>query len=315
MILDPSKVLPGQARSYDSNSLCGLDYAAAEYLEGDGTRDNAALAGGVLAIDEFIERGVETDQQSPPFNDQIVTITRAELWDAITPRKGFLTNADSKIRRLTEGLARCIAAYGNNATNRRLPRPSAVDFSGADYRIDANYDDTAAPSYLGRYPLTVDDSDAALGAFAPNAGEPTLFDKNYCNALLVAGGPPVDLRTVSAADYVTWKNWKDHFFYAVSAYYAPGGGTYSGAPACDGTNCIVVAGTEYGAVVLYAGSRTGGQVRDEPVAGDTDTKNTIANYIEVNNPIGNGTGDYTPTANDIAFCITDTDPLTVVGCP
>ena len=67
--------------------------------------------------------------------------------------------------------------------------------------------------------------------------------------------------------------------------------------------------------MLYAGSRTGAQVRNEPVAGDADTKNSIANYIEVSNPVGDGTGDYTPTGNDIAYCITDTNPLTVVSCP
>ena len=322
VILDPSKVLPGQNRSYNSSSQCGLDYAVVEYLEGNGTLDNSSLSGGALVVDEFLERGVDSDQRSPPFNDQLVTITRTELWDAIVSRTDFSTAPDSKIRQLTEALAMCIAAYGNSAGNRRLPRPSAVDFSGADYRIDANYDDTMAVSYLGRFPFVVDDSDAALGGtYAPNDAEPDLFRKGFCNALPVAGGPPVPPVSLNPdaspvpAGYTTWKNWKDHFFYAVSTLYAPSSDDDTGLPGCDGTNCIVAGGTEYAAVVLYAGSRTGSQLRNEPVAGDPDTKNTIANYIEVNNPIGNGTGDYTPTANDIAFCITDTDPLTVVSCP
>ena len=72
---------------------------------------------------------------------------------------------------------------------------------------------------------------------------------------------------------------------------------------------------QYAAVVLFAGRRQGLQLRNEPVAaGDTDTKNSLSSYIEVTNPIGDGTGNYTPTGNDIAFCITDTDPFTVVSC-
>ena len=315
IIFDPAGVLPGQNRNFDSTSLCGKDYFPAKYLEGDGTISNSMLSGASLAIDDFIVRGADTDEWATPFNDQVVTITRRELWDAIVSRGDFMENADSTIRRLTEALAKCIAAYGKNSSNRKLPRPAAVDFGGADYRTDANYDDTVAVSYLGRYPHTVDDSDAALGAVnAPNDAVPIIFDKGFCDSLAVTAGPPINLNTGAATEgYLTWKNWKDHFFYAVSEYHAPASADDTGS--CNGTNCIVVGGIEYAAVVLYSGSRTGVQVRNEPIAGDTDTKNTLTNYLEVNNPIGNGTGDYTPTGEDIAFCITDLDPLTVVSCP
>ena len=323
IIFDPSNVLHGQNRSFDNTSLCGKDYFPSEYLEGDGTIDNSLLSGVAFAIDDFIARGAGTDKLATPFtpyNDQLITISRNELWDAVVSRQDFVTNADSTIQRHTRALAMCIAAYGNNSGNRKLPRPVNVDFSGLDYRIDTNYDDTAAVSYLGRYPYTVDDSDTALSAaYAPNIGESDLFSKGFCNALAVAGGPVIDLeKPVSGPvpeGYTTWKNWKDHFFYAVSSYYAPVNAADTVVPSCDGTNCIVVGGIEYAAVVLYAGSRTGAQVRNEPVAGDADTKNSIANYIEVSNPVGDGTGDYTPTGNDIAYCITDTNPLTVVSCP
>jgi hypothetical protein len=318
IIFDPSKVLPAQNRSFDNTSLCGKDYFPAEYLEGDGTIDNSLLSGVALDVDDFIVRGVATDKLPTPFNDQMVTISRNELWDAIVSRQDFISNADSSaMRRLTEALAWCIAEYGNNSVNRKLPRPAAVDFSGLDYRLDGNYSDTAAVSYLGRYPHSVDDSDAALGAAnAPNDTEAVIFDKGFCDSLAVTAGPAVNLNTGSGAEgYTSWKNWKDHFFYAVSAYYAPASSADTPVPSCDGTNCISVGVNEYAAVVLYAGSRTGAQLRNEPIAGDADTKNSLANYIEVNNPIGDGTGDYTPTGDDIAYCITDTDPLTVIRCP
>ena len=303
VIIDPSTVLPAQSRNYDDSSLCGKDYTPAAYLEGNGVIDNASLTGTPLAIDEFITRGIGTDEVANPFNDALVTIMRDELWDAIRSRKDFATDPDSKMRRLTEALAECIGGYGEDNLKRKLPRPAAVDFSGADYRVDENYSDTAGASYVGRFPYEVDDSDGALGSsYAPNDAEPVLFDKGYCSALIAGEG------------YKTWQNWKDHFFYAVSSYYAPENTTVGGAPACNGANCIVVDGTEYAAVVIYAGNRTAGQVRNEPAAGDSDTKKFLANYVEVVNPVGDGTGNYTPTENDIAFCITDADPFDVVSC-
>lgn len=323
VIIDPSKVLPGQNRNFNNTSLCGKDYSPLAYLEGDGMINNAVLSGGDWDIDDFIAKAVGTDERSPPFNDQVVFITREEIWDAVRSRDDFLTNGDSAMRRLTEALARCIAAYGNNSGNRRLPRPAAVDFGGGDYRDDQNYDDTAAESYLGRYPYIVDDSDAALDATnAPNEAEEILFDKGYCEALAVAGGQDINLKKPPPPEtvpegYTTWKNWKDHFFYAVSADYAPTNTAAITAPACAGAgaNCIKVGDIKYAAVVMFAGKRTGAQDRNEPKAGDADTKNTLDSYIEVNDPIGDGTGDYTPSDNDIAYCITDEDSLGVVSCP
>jgi hypothetical protein len=323
LIIDPSKALPGQNRSFDDSSLCGLDYSPQQYLEGNGTYNNALLSGAAFAIDDFIESGVGTGQLSTPYNDNIITITRDELWQAILSRRDFIGDPGdaSAMRRLTQALAECIAAYGNASGNRKLPRPAAIDFGGvADYRDDDNYDDTVAASYLGRYPYKVDDSEVALAGYAPNPADDVLFNIAACNALAVTAGlPDIDLRTAGAEGRQTWKNWKDHFFYVVSSFYAPANVADIAPPNCGATNCVVVgngaAATRYAAAVLYSGSRVGAQLRNEPVAGDTDTKNSLLNYIEVNNPIGDGTGDYTPTANDIAYCITDTDPLTVVSCP
>ena len=338
IIFDPSNVLPGQNRNFDNTSLCGKDYNPMEYLEGNGTINNSALSGGELAIDDFIKSGVvndvATDELATPFNDQMVTITRNELWDALVSRRDFISNSDSAMKRLTKALALCIAAYGNNSVNRKLPRPAAVDFSGNDYRDDANYKDTVAVSYLGRYPYNVKHSDDALDALgvpnAPNNAEPVLFKKGYCDALVVAGGADINLDPTPKSPptppkppegYTTWKNWKDHFFYAVSSSYAPSSADDTPGANCDGTNCIVVGGNQYAAVVLFAGSRADAKDRNEPEAGDADTKKILTNYLEVTNSVGNGTGDYTPTgatgtpSRDIAYCITDADSLTVESCP
>jgi hypothetical protein len=323
LIINPGRPLDGQLREYSSDSACGLDYAATHFLEGNGNIDNAMLTGDTDTIDDFITAETDSDQLDPPFNDRIVYITRDELWQAVLDRSDFT----EKMQNLTNALALCIAEYGNNSVNRRLPRPAPVDLGGADYRDDVSYNDEAAVTYLGRFPYTVDDSDTALGTYpnpappplnldnAPATGTSTLFDKGFCDALDIGGGVTVNLNTGMNSEYYRlWENWKDHFFLVVSAYYAPTNAGIGAAPNCTGANCIVVGGTEYAAAVIYSSSRTGAQVRNAPISGDADTKKILSNYLEVNNPSGTGTGNYTPTENDIVFCITDTEPLTVENC-
>jgi hypothetical protein len=127
IILDPSNVLPGQNRNFDDSSLCGKDYNPLEYLEGNATISNSILSGGELVIDDFINSGVvnnvATDELATPYNDQIITITRKELWDAVMTRRDFLTNNDSAMLQMTEALALCIAAYGCDASNDRGAGP------------------------------------------------------------------------------------------------------------------------------------------------------------------------------------------------
>lgn len=316
LIFDPTQPVDSQSRNNNDASLCGLDYDASHFLEGDGNKNNAVLKGVADAVDDFIRADATSEKKSIPFNDRVEVITRDELWNAIQNRKDFISNADSKMRTLTEALAMCIAAYGNNAANRRLPRPVAVDFAGGDYRNDAEYDDTASSTYLGRYPRTVDSSDSALDVNAPVPAESILFDKGFCGALTLASGITVDLETSSGLEYSTlWKNWKDHFFYAVSDYYAPTNSSIGVPPNCASANCITVGGVKYAAVVMYSNSRIAAQTRNAPISGDADTKKYLANYIEVVDPAGTGSGNYTPTGNDILYCVNDTDPLTVVSCP
>ncbi len=316
VILNPASALNGQNRSINPASRCGLGYVAAEYLEGNGTYDNAVISTIALGIDEFIKSGRGTEKLPVPFNDELITITRNELWQAVTARNDLVEDVDSSIKKLTEALALCISAYGNNSVNKKLPRPAAVDFSGQDYRIDSNYNDAAVVTNLGRYPYVVDDSDIELTAVnAPNNVEENLFDKGFCDLLLTSGGETINLNTAeNTENHIMWKNWKDHFFYAVSDYYDPDSVAATTAPHCDGTNCIIVGEEQYAGMVLFSGSRTGGQVRTEPIAGDIDTKNNLNNYLELVSLSGAGIGDHTPIGNDLAFCITDTDPFTVVSC-
>ncbi len=314
IIFNPSFPVADQRRDSDSTSYCGLDYNPKEYLEDDGTYNYAALVSGELDINEFINSGAGSNIRTPPFNDQLITITRKELWHAVKKRTDFVEATDSDIRKLTEALALCVAEYGNKSGNRKLPRPAEIDFSGHDYRIDSNYTDSVTSLYFGRFPYIVDNSDSVLSVHAPNDLQKILFDKGFCKELSISTGDKISLETATNSEnYVLWKNWKDHFFYAVSDYYAPTSVADSVAPWCDGSNCISVSGAERAAVVIYSNERLDGQVRNAPLVGDTDTKKSYTNYIEVTSPSG-GAGNYTPTGNDIAYCINNTAPLTVESC-
>lgn len=345
IVFAPGKALPGQVRNFTVGTHCGDDNNLSAYLDTFGTINNSSLITGTAdQVDQFIHATAESIAYNAtnPHNDRFITITRDDIWQAIIMREEFdasVTSGNSKTRRVTEALARCLAQYGNDNNNSHLPYPAPFDLGGNDFRMSVNYDDApavVAGQHFGRFPYIVDDADGAIpGTIIPQE----LFDKNFtappnhvfpadikgCNDLpiLFPAGPNADLRTNSSEDRIFWENRKDHFFYAVSNRYWPNSSPLtdpapdpSPAPARCG-NCITVNTNMYAAVVIYSGTKLAGQTREAPIApSDTiDTKmNATTNYIEVNNPAGNGMGNYTRTGNDEMFCITDTEPLDVVPC-
>ena len=202
-----------------------------------------------------------------------------------------------------------------------------MDFGLDDYRADDKYDDNpdATLGHTGRFPIIVNDSNGIIGiAVADDA----LINTANCDSLalpvdsitvdgevLPTGGITVDFLATGNNEYLNlWKNWKDHFFYVVSQGYAPDAAIVS-AP-CPG-NCIEVDTVRRAAVVIFSGSRQVGQFRNGPVAGDTNSKDKIINYIEVTNNqaafnAGTGMGTYVTSDNDIMFCIEE--GLGVVPC-
>jgi len=346
IIFAAGKVLPGQTRNFTAGTQCGDDINNfGAYLDTFGLIDNSDVTTGTAdQIDQFIHATADSMAYNAtnPHNDRFITISRSDVWQGIMKREEFdasVITGNSKTRRVTEALARCLAQYGNDNNNSHLPYPAPFDLGGNDYRLSVNYDDSAAVSggqHFGRFPYIVDDADGAIpGTIATQE----LFDKNFsappnhafpadiraCNDLpiLFPAGPNADLSTNTSEDRIFWENRKDHFFYAVSNRYWPNSSPLtdpasdpSPAPARCG-NCITINGNMYAAVVIYSGTKQAGQLRDAPIApSDTiDTKmNATTNYIEVNNPAGNGMGNYTRTGNDEMFCITDTEPLDVVPC-
>ena len=239
IIFAPGVPMTGQARTFDNASFCGKNYEisgvavsdyVSEYLEGNGVTDNGTLASEADAVDQFIHATATSSTEATPYNDQFITITRDEIWEAILARDDF----DVKMKNLTEALAQCLSSYATANGGNRLPwvaPMNIVDDTGiVDYRINTNYNDSDGTSgYAGRYPFNVDDSNGVIDATIPTD---VLFDVTSCNALSVGAGA-----TAATADLVDpsdstlpgspteyrklWNNWKDHFFYVVSKDYEP----------------------------------------------------------------------------------------------
>lgn len=312
IVFAPGKTLPGQNRNFAPGSRCGNDYANySAYLEAGGGADNSDVSAIATAVDQFIHATAAStaDNNLNPYNDKFLTITRDEIWSAIVSRTDF----NQKMTDLTESLAMCLSNYAVANTLDRLPWPVATTM--ADYRLNVSYDDNvdSTPGYAGRLPFIVQDSNLDItGA----AGNNELFTEAGCNALVVTSGATVDLQTAGAEYRVLWENWKDHFFYVVSQDYAP-----AAAPAACAGNCISVDLTQRSALVIFSGPRQAGQIRNEPIGADADTKFDVTNYFENGNSAVflnlaiNGKGPYSTAAtNDIMFCLTSASPPMSIPC-
>ena len=123
-----------------------------------------------------------------------------------------------------------------------------------------------------------------------------------------------------------WENWKDHLFYAVAEAYEPNANSTT--PVCDSSNCLKVDTNYYAAVIIFAGKRLAGQIRNAPPPiNDLETKNNSGNYLEENNAShietgglgGNETYQYESKEspkkpfNDILYAIKN--DLNVTICP
>ena len=341
IIFSAGSALSGQVRNKDSTTECGNDknnfnayLDEYEVSPGDVVRNWEVDTFNANKVDRFVKAASAENEEV--FNDQLIVITQDEVWPAVViHREEEFDIADisgaSNVRRLTEALARCLASYANDNDNSRLPLP--VLFSLNDYRNNDEYDDDVitSASHIGRYPFITNDADTAIPGSITNVSDNyELFKKDFvtendCNSLNIASpsGIDADLRTINSKDRHLWENWKDHIVYVVSQNYGASAipATDPGAPRCG--NCVTYNGGKYAAIVIYSASRLAalGQVREAPIATIdvgivTDTKQFLSNYIEVVNPVGNGMGDYSPTAdsNDLFFCLTDDEPIDVIEC-
>ncbi len=335
VIIAPGGVLASQNRSFDDTTICGFDYDTIKndlgaYLDNDGTTNNAALDTGVdNFMDQFVQIYASSASAVNPINDRFVIITYDEIWDEF---QSIVTDGtfDNKMRNLTEAIAICFAGYGLS-NNNHLPMPALMDLGGNEYRKDSDYLDSGdfTAGFAGRLPYDLERAKTEM----LSGDLKNIFDNNYCDGIdLVTTATVVeninfsdDAGSDNGEYFDIWRNWKDHFFYAVSQAHKPSTIAVAG---CS-VDCVSVGvvTNEYAGIVLFSGLKQAvvGQERYtsifdslQTLDGDDD-KDDIVNYLEGNRdnlfPDNTGNGIYdavAPGSNDIMFCI-NTD-MSVEAC-
>ncbi len=291
VIFAPGSALSGQNRTPDANApLCAGNYTAANYLETAAGVNNSVVSTTANALDAFIA-GAKSDR----FNDQLVYITRADIWSAVKKRSDF----NNHLRALTRRAAECTAKYGTHngpGKDKLLPWASRVSLSTTSiptYAVDSRYDDRD-DLMSGRLSYKVKTSGAKTN------NDLRSYDDNYYLFSLTS------YCSYTSDQQVWYENWKDQLFYAVAKNFRP---ATSRQQAGDCPSCLRInaSATYYAAVVIFAGEKLSGQSRN--TAGD---KGSIANYLEAPNSTNvladTGSGNYQAAAtsssfNDIVYAI------------
>ncbi|MCW9005594.1 MAG: hypothetical protein OQK70_10045, partial [Gammaproteobacteria bacterium] len=216
--------------------------------------------------------------------------------------------------------ATCTPGGGGGGNNFWLPWPALTNLSANvdDYRVNAFYDDnnpavTTPTDPVGRFPVTIDDSNAATT-------NPAIDMFANCNAItptLTPGGPVNIDFTDNTNEYkILWRHWKDHLFYVIGSGFEPSNATGTATPDCavTPTACIEVfdAGVSsyYAAIVFYSGSLDPSLVPPQTRELAVD-KGNYTNYLEsydaANNRFNFTTGQ---DSDDIAYCISDQRVIT-----
>jgi len=306
VVIAPGATQPGQDRSGTTAPVCGGNYTVTNYL------DNVALHGinnTAIATGKFIQ-----GTSSGTVNDQMVFITRQDIWNAFQKRNDFQpTYANNPLRLMTKQVALCLANYGKqnhsggggwggswwwSTSNKSLPRPAPVLLGTnqtSDYIVNANYNDSSTILYTGRVPY--------------NVGTSQGISNNSYNTLMTSANCPSGWTTNIN---LWWNNWKDQLFYASSYTFKPSTNT---GQACG--TCVTINGSgTYAAVVILAGPRLSNQTRAD--------KSDITQYLEGSNASNfpdttNGNKNYqsasaSSTFNDV-LCYIDDDNSLSVNCP
>lgn len=299
VIFAPGRALSGQARTVAAgSSACRGSYSAAAYLETANGINNSVVSGTASAVSSYI-----AGTESSAFNDKLVYITRADIWTAIKKRTDF----NNYLRALTRRAAECVAMYGTENSwsgDKRLPWASNVSLSGTSlptYAVNASYNDIVNVN-TGRLAFRVNTADSATS----NNLSSSISDWGTNSAYLYTNS---SYCSYTADQKIWYENWKDQLFYAVAGGYDPGGS--SSCPTCVRVKIdTVTSGTNYAAVVIFAGEKLSGQSRNTA----TD-KGTVANYLEGSSPASiaanTGGGSSYPyqvslsgSFNDIVYAVT-----------
>jgi hypothetical protein len=305
-------VVPGQNRTPAAGTAaCGGNYTAAAYLDLETASgiNNSTLVTPSTPVSVTDVKSFIAGTSSNTFNDKLVYITRADIWNAIKKRSDFNNNLHALTRRAAE----CVAMYGTNNRNalnipdpndKRLPWASNVSMSSLDrYAVARRYRDVNGTD-AGRLSYLVS---VSVATSATNNALSSNTDLLYTNFLLFT---PTSYCAYTLDEATWYDNWKDQLFYAVAKGYNPSASPSTAT--CTSLTCLKIndplSTAYYAAVVIFAGEKVSGQNRSTLA-----DKKLISNYLEGSNTSSNATGHNTyqgavasSTFNDIVYAIDTT---------
>ena len=290
VVFSAGAILPGQDRAFATTNpptVCGGNYVPANYLDTDvaSSIDNAAGSTTANALSRFIaaEHADRTPASNDAFNDQLMPILPDEIFARhLDKRADFESTLTDPLTGMLRKATDCLVAYGrsNNfygTQGKFLPWAANLDVS--EFGDQANYEDWLN-QLSGRLPRAVDTS--------ANNGNWFHENTNYQPTPMLIESRCSDWNSVDAF----WENWKDHIFYALARAHQPTVGNHYAHDddPCDDDECIDVEDqdgikTDMAAVVIFAGAKQPGQVRNNnanPSYSSTE-KAQPANYLEGGN--------------------------------
>ena len=320
VLIAPGAVLSGQNRTPDAAlPLCAGNYNRSNYLESGSNLDYSTYTSDDVGnVWSFLDASLSSNLENPDSNDQIVYITRKELWDRIKKTRQLATDsATSPIKDLTNQLAECLVEYGDET-----PANRKMIFAGRlvlpDYEDKSNYKDKAGRLF-GRFPQDIRESNHLYS--------PMKLTHSSEKQFVVSSAANGFCETKTGLDGSLWENWKDHFFVVVAKDFAPDS-TIPFSNRCTsfpGSNCLSINGrTNVAAIIFFAKERSGSQNRDlSSYTNDDSVLDQMGVWNEYLNGAANQhaydgtavTNTYGLDPDDYAVCvIKNATGLSVVEC-
>ena len=240
VVFAPGDTLGSQAqnRSADGNTpICGGNYLASNYLDRDTSiaANNAIPSSTANAISQFFTSGATAN-----INDQIIFITRQDIWNEIKKRNdfgSFISNA--------------LAGTAVSACMTALPAPVTINFNNTP-PTEASVISTVGSLKIGRVPK------ACLTSILNNWQDHLLYARctsgsclnvngKPCHGVVIFSGERNASQTRSSnTDKNNWGNYLENTFAANNlTAFATGATTFSGAssyisasPSTDILACI-----------------------------------------------------------------------------
>jgi type II secretory pathway pseudopilin PulG len=212
-----------QNRAPDGNApICGGNYTASNYLDSDSTigANNSTPSATANAITQFFTSGATAN-----INDQIIYITKSDIFNAIKKRNHF----DTFVATLLSAATACLSS---------LPNPITIDFNVAN--LDSTSESagiTVGNLITGRIPYSACTNslvrqwrDNLLYAVCTSSGCLTDGSSNYSCVVIFAGEKNTALgqQRISNADKNTWSNYLEDTPTAVLTAFTTGATTFSG---------------------------------------------------------------------------------------